>query len=78
MNFISPCPMSSLPYERMDICLFGKNNGLPMGEVAQGAGLTLEQVQRVYNDIETKRKTTRYLQLSPILLGRVPEISSSW
>jgi NAD+ synthase len=68
----------SLPYERMDICLYGINNGLPITEVAQGAGLTLEQVERVYRDIETKRKTTKYLQLAPLLIGSVPEISSLW
>ncbi len=66
----------SLPYERMDICLYGKNNGLPIAEVARGAGLTVEQLKRVYADIDTKRKTTRYLHLAPFLLGQVSEISS--
>jgi NAD+ synthase len=67
----------SLPYELMDICLFGKNNGMATAEVAQRAGLTVEQVERVYKDIDTKRVTTKYLHLAPLLTGSVPEISST-
>ena len=68
----------SLPYELMDICLYGKNNELPIAEIAKIAGLTVEQVERVCKDIDTKRATTKYLQLSPLLTGSVPEISSTW
>lgn len=64
----------SLPYERMDLCLYGKNNGLPLEEVAAAAGLTVEQVQRVYRDIDQKRATTEYLHLAPQLIEPVPEI----
>jgi NAD+ synthase len=65
----------SLPYAAMDLCLFGKNNGVPVAEVAAAAGLTVEQVKRVFRDIEQKRKTTRYLHLGPELPAEVPEIS---
>lgn len=68
----------SLPYERMDICLYGKNTGMTAAEVAPMAGLTVEQVERVYKDIETKRSTTQYLHLAPLLIGSVPEIASVW
>ena len=68
----------SLPYEQMDLCLYGKNNQIPAPEVAQVTNLTIEQVERAYKDIDTKRTTTKYLQLSPILAVTVPEISSSW
>src|SRR5712692_10720477 len=34
----------SLPYDKMDLCLYGKNNGIPVEEVAFAAGLTPEQV----------------------------------
>jgi len=37
--------------------------------------LTPEQIQRVYDDIDTKRSTTRYLHLPPLLIEEVPEIS---
>jgi NAD+ synthase len=65
----------SLPYDRMDLCLFGKNNGYALSEVAEAAGLTPEQVESVYRDIDGKRKTTRYLHARPILFGSVSEIA---
>ncbi|BBO88597.1 NAD(+) synthase [Desulfosarcina ovata] len=64
----------SLPYDRMDLCLYGKNNGYAPTDIADTLGLTPEQVQRVYDDIDTKRVTTRYLHLSPQLIEDVPEI----
>jgi NAD+ synthase len=65
----------SLPYDKMDICLYGKNHGVSIQEVAYAAGLTPEQVEYVYNDIESKRRTTRYQHLQPLLIERVEEIS---
>ena len=41
-------------------------------EVAAAAGLTAEQVERVFDDIDQKRKTTRYLHLAPELVDDVP------
>jgi NAD+ synthase len=64
----------SLPHDRMDLCLFGKNNGVPVGEIAGATGLTTEQVNRVFRDIDQKRKTTSYLHLPPKLTADVPEI----
>ena len=55
----------SLPYGRMDLCLYGKNNGVAIAEVAAAAGLTEEQVRRVYRDIDQKRRSTEYLHLPP-------------
>lgn len=64
----------SLPYARMDLCLYGKNHGLPIEEVAAAVDLSVEQVQRVYRDIDQKRATTEYLHLPPQLIEAVPEI----
>jgi NAD+ synthase len=64
----------SLPYQRMDLCLFGLNNGVPVSDIAAATGLAEEQVNRVFRDIEQKRKTTEYLQLAPVLAADVPEI----
>lgn len=64
----------SLPYDKMDLCLYGKNNGYKPEEIAGEVGLTPEQVERVFNDIETKRTTTRYLHMAPCLIEKVPEI----
>lgn len=65
----------SLPYDKFDLCLFAKNNGIKIDLVVRATGLTGEQVKQVYDDIDTKRNTTRYLHAGPILLGGVPEIN---
>lgn len=65
----------SLPYDAMDLCLFGKNNGVPVEEIATATDLTAEQVHRVFRDIDSKRRTTRYLHQAPQLAADVPEIS---
>lgn len=64
----------SMPHQRMDLCLYGKNNGVPVEDIAAAAGLTAEQVQRVFRDIDQKRLTTQYLHLRPALAGEVSEI----
>ncbi|WP_277453039.1 NAD(+) synthase [Janibacter sp. DB-40] len=64
----------SLPHDRMDLCLYGKNHDIPLEQVASAAGLTLEQLERVYRDIDQKRRTTEYLHLAPELVEDVPEV----
>ncbi len=65
----------ALPYDRMDLCLYGRNHAIPAAEMAGAVGLTPEQVERVYRDIDQKRRSTRYLQLAPLLVEDVPEIT---
>ncbi len=64
----------SLPYDKMDLCLYGKNHGYLPKEVAPAVELTPEQVQRVFDDIDAKRATTRYLHLPPQLIEEIAEI----
>lgn len=64
----------SLPHQEMDLCLYAKNNGVPMGAVAEAVGLTVPQIERVFADIDQKRRSTRYLHLRPSLVEAVPEI----
>ena len=71
-----PCPTRALPHDKMDLCLYGKNNGYSPADIAETLGLTPDQVQRVYDDIDTKRSTTRYLHLMPQLIESVPEIKN--
>jgi NAD+ synthase len=66
----------SLPYEKMDICLYAKNCGHSPESVCGVTDLTPAQAQAVFNDIETKRKTTRYQHLSPILVEKIPGIGA--
>lgn len=64
-----------LPYDKLDLCLAGRNNNIPAGDVAPVVGLTMEQVERVYRDIDRKRRATRYLHAAPILVREVPEVA---
>ena len=64
----------SLPLARMDLCLFARNNAVPADDVARATGLGVQQVERVFRDIDQKRATTRYLGLAPQLVGAIPEI----
>jgi len=67
----------SLPYDKMDLCLYGKNHNIPDDEVAEAAGITVEQLQRVYADIEQKRRTSAYLHMPPQLIEDVREINNT-
>lgn len=64
----------SLPHDRMDLCLYGRNNDVPVEQVAAATDLTDEQLDRVYRDIDQKRRTTEYLHLRPALVTEVPEV----
>jgi NAD+ synthase len=64
----------SLAYDKMDLCLYGKNNDYTPEQVAETVGLSPAQTKRVYDDIDTKRATTRYLHLQPQLIEPIPEI----
>jgi NAD+ synthase len=65
----------SVPYGQMDVCLYGLNNGLSAADTAAAAGLSDEQVERVWRDIVSKRKATAYLHARPQMAGDVPEVS---
>ena len=61
----------SLPLERLDLCLYGKNNGISAADLAPAVGMDAERVERVYRMIESKRKVTRYLRAAPLLVEEV-------
>lgn len=65
----------ALPYDKMDLCLFGRNHGIPAEDVASAVGLTVEQTNRVYDLIDSRRRATRYLHMQPLLVEKVDEIS---
>ncbi len=61
----------SLPYDKMDLVLYGKNNGYSAAEIGPGVGLTPEQVERVFRDIEGKRRVAAYLHAAPALIEEI-------
>lgn len=64
----------AVPYEVMDLCLYGKNHGYSPEAVGRAAGLPPGRVQAIYQDIDRKRAATQYLHLAPVLITPVPEI----
>ena len=58
----------SLPWDKMDLCLYGKTQGLPPEAVADAVGLSAEDVERVYGDIDAKRRVAEILHLGPQLV----------
>lgn len=58
----------SLPLETMDLCLYGKEHGMTPQQVADLAGLELEQVVRTFAGIDSKRRVCEYLGMPPITL----------
>jgi NAD+ synthase len=67
----------SLPFEKMDLCLFGHNHGVGAGEVGKAIGCRACEVERVFRDIEQKRRSTRYLHMPPQLVDPISEIDRS-
>jgi NAD+ synthase len=58
----------SLPYDKMDVCLYGLDHGVPARDVGAALGLSAEQIERVYKDIESKRRVAHYLHSKPLLV----------
>ena len=65
----------SVPYQVLDLCLYALNNDVPPASVAEAAGLREEDVERVFRDIESKRRATTYLHTHALLVEPVSEIS---
>lgn len=61
----------SMPLPVLDAVLYAYNRGLSAADAADDVGLTAEQVQRAYCEVEQKRKTTAYLHLGPQLVEPV-------
>lgn len=58
----------AIPYEILDLCLYAYNNNVDPSHVAKEINLTTEEVKRIYKNIESKRRATRYLHLKPLLI----------
>ncbi len=65
----------ALPYDKMDLALWSLNHNVPAFELAELLECSEAQAQFVYNDILSKRKTTKYQHSRPILIEPVDEVS---
>jgi NAD+ synthase len=66
----------ALPLDMMDLCLYGRNHQVPIEEVAEATGLSVDKVQRVYGMIDSKLHSTQYLHLPPQLIQQVEEVNA--
>lgn len=55
-----------LPFEMMDLLWYALENNVPAQRVSQEMELEEQQVQRVFDDLLRKERTTRYLRTSPL------------
>jgi NAD+ synthase len=58
----------ALPYDRMDLCLHGRDHGISAADLATIVDLSPAQVEHVYRDIDAKRRASRYLHERPLLV----------
>ena len=65
----------SLPWNLMDLCLFGLNHALSLADIASAVGLAPEVVDRVLADIAGKRRATAALHMPPLLVEPVQEVA---
>ena len=66
----------ALPSDKMDIALWAFNHDVGAGDLAEKIGVSTEQATNIYNDIQAKRRTTRYQHSRPLLVDPVREITS--
>ena len=55
-----------LDFKTMDLLWLAKDGGFDSAVVASEMDLTVEQVERVWHDIDQKQRTTEYLRLPPL------------
>src|SRR6266850_4162633 len=58
----------ALPLAKMDLCVYGKNQGISPAEMVSATGLSESQIERVYALIDSRRKATQYLHAAPALI----------
>lgn len=58
----------ALPYDRMDLCIYAVDHHLSAREVASALNLSEDQVERVFKDIQAKRRVARILHSPPLLV----------
>ncbi len=66
-----------LPFETLDNLWFALEYNVTIPDVARVMGLQEVQVQRAFDDIRRKERTTEYLRLPPPMLGPAPSVQST-
>lgn len=59
----------SVPYSTLDVCVAARDRGLSAAAIAAEVGLSEQDVERVYADIDAKRRVAYYLHRPPLLVA---------
>ena len=62
----------ALPYEQMDVALYFRDHGYDSQRLAGEIDVSPDVAENVYRDIDTKRRTTTYQHMPPILMRETP------
>jgi NAD+ synthase len=80
-TYSAPCDQQEfffrLPFEIIDFLWFAQEHRVPISEVATVMGLKEVQIQRVYDDITRKQRTTQFLRLQPPMMDPPGQVSAS-
>jgi len=72
-TYSAPCDQQEffyrLPFHVLDLLWYAKEQNVPKAEVAKVMGLNETQVDRAFDDIDRKIRTTEFLRLLPPKLG---------
>jgi NAD+ synthase len=60
----------------MDLLLWAYSHAVPSGDAARVMEMTVDQVERVYRDIESKRRVARQLDSRAVLIESHPEMEA--
>ena len=58
----------ALPYDRMDLALWARDNEVPSPVVASTLGISEASAEYIYGDIDAKRRAATYLHAPPVVL----------
>ncbi len=61
----------SLPLDKMDICLYGKDHGILPEELGRMIGMQTDRIGRIYDMIDSKRRAAQYLHMPPVVFASV-------
>ncbi|MBN2471757.1 MAG: NAD(+) synthase, partial [Anaerolineae bacterium] len=57
-----------LPFEVMDMLWYAHENNVPLARVSEVMEMSEQQIQRVFDDFDSKSRATEYLRLMPLSL----------
>jgi NAD+ synthase len=58
----------ALPYQQLDLALWAYEHQVPAAELAEALGMSVSRAERVYRDLEAKRRAAEYLRAGAVLV----------